>query len=153
MLSVGDILPEFSGFTDDDTKVDNKFFHGKPLVVFFYPKDLTPGCTVESCDFNENYDEILNLGANLLGVSKDTKKTHIKFRDKHNLKFPLLVDEDCSFCNLFGVLKEKSMFGKKYMGIVRSTYVIDSLGKIIKVWPKVKVNGHVAEVVDFLKQL
>lgn len=153
MLNVGDIVPSFKAICDDETEVDNDYFAGKPLVIFFYPKDLTPGCTIESCDFNDNYEKIKSLGANLLGVSKDTKKTHIKFKEKYNLKFSLLVDDECNFCNAFGVLKEKSMFGKKYMGIVRSTFIIDTTQKIVKVWPTVKIKGHVNEVIEYLEQL
>jgi peroxiredoxin Q/BCP len=152
MLKEGDFCPNFEQITDDGTKVNNDFFKGSPLVIFFYPKDLTPGCTIESCDFSENYAEIKDLGANLIGVSKDTQKTHLKFKDKYSLKFPLLVDYECKFCNAFGVLKEKSMFGKKYMGIIRSTFILDSDGKIIKVWPNVKIKGHVKEVIEFLRQ-
>ncbi|MEE3003313.1 MAG: thioredoxin-dependent thiol peroxidase [Pseudomonadota bacterium] len=151
MLDIGDTCPHFQTISESGKSLTLGSFSDKKLVLFFYPKDMTPGCTIESCNFNDKYSEIIDLGAEVVGVSKDSQKSHIKFKEKYGFKYDLLVDEDCTICESFGVLQEKSMFGKKYMGIVRSTFIVNEDGKIIKVWPKVKINGHVDEVIEFLK--
>ncbi|MBT4885061.1 MAG: thioredoxin-dependent thiol peroxidase [Legionellales bacterium] len=150
MLKVGDKCPAFTTITETGTTVTNSDYLGAFLIIYFYPKDMTPGCTIESCGFNKRYAEIKSLGAELLGVSKDSMARHVKFKEKHSLEFSLLVDEEAEICNSFGVIQEKSMFGKKYMGIVRSTFLIDPSGKISKIWPKVKITGHVEDVVKSL---
>jgi len=150
MLKVGDKCPNFKTVTEAGDIVTNNDYLGNFLIVYFYPKDLTPGCTIESCAFNAKHEEIKSLGAEIVGVSKDSIARHIKFKEKHDLKFSLLVDEDAAICNDFGVIQEKSMFGKKYMGIVRSTFLIDPNGSIIELWPKVKISGHVDEVIKSL---
>lgn len=126
-------------------------YKGKFVVLYFYPKDMTPGCTKEACDFRDNTQEFAKLNAVVLGISRDSLKSHQKFSEKYKLNFPILADEDKSVCKAYGVLKEKSMFGKKYMGIVRTTFLIDPDGNIIKKWDKVKVLGHNEEVLKELK--
>ena len=123
------------------------------IVLYFYPKDSTPGCTTEACSFRDNQAEIKKLGAVVLGVSPDSLKSHDKFIEKQSLNFPLLADEDRAVCEAYGVWVEKSMYGRKYMGVERSTFLIDKKGKVAKVWRKVKVNGHTEEVLEALKAL
>ncbi|GAB4284477.1 MAG: thioredoxin-dependent thiol peroxidase [Candidatus Dojkabacteria bacterium] len=122
------------------------------LVVYFYPKDNTPGCTKEACSFRDFNEDIKKLGAKVFGVSKDSVKSHVSFSEKHNLNFDLLVDEDLKLHNAFGTFVEKSLFGKKYMGTSRSTFVIKN-GEIIRVWEKVKPNDHAKEVYEFLESV
>jgi thioredoxin-dependent peroxiredoxin len=123
------------------------------LVLYFYPKDLTPGCTTEACSFRDNIDAIRKAGARVVGVSADSPASHQKFIDKHELNFPLLVDTDNAVAKAYGVYKMKSLYGRQYMGVERSTFIIDRAGKVRKVFPKVKVNGHTAQVLDTLKEL
>jgi peroxiredoxin Q/BCP len=130
-----------------------KDFKGKNIVVFFYPKDDTPGCTVEACGFRDSYKEIEKLGAVILGVSPDPVKSHEKFINKFSLPFPLLADEEKGMCKDYGVWVEKSMYGKKYMGVARTTFIINKEGKIAKVFEKVKPEGHNAQVIAALKEL
>ncbi len=125
----------------------------KKLILYFYPKDLTPGCTSESIDFNNNLTKIKKLGANVVGVSRDKMSLHEKFIDKHKFKFPLISDIEEKLCKSFDVIKEKSLYGRKYMGVDRSTFIIDESGKILHVWRNVKVKGHVEEVIDKLKEV
>ena len=125
----------------------------KRLILYFYPKDLTPGCTTESIEFNENLSKIKKLNANVVGVSRDKMTLHEKFIDKHSFKFPLISDIDEKLCKSFDVIKEKSLYGRKYMGVDRSTFIIDQDGKILHAWRNVKVKGHVNEVIDKLKEL
>ena len=125
----------------------------KNLIVYFYPKDMTPGCTTESIEFNENLSKIKRAGWNIIGVSRDSIKSHIKFIEKHKFKFPLISDEDEKVCNAFDVIREKSLYGRKYMGVDRSTFIIDETGKILYSWRGVKVKGHVDEVLTKLKEL
>ncbi len=145
--------PNFTSKDDQGNTVTLSDFAGKPLVLYFYPKDDTPGCTTESCAFQDNLSQFNKANVQVVGVSKDSVKSHQKFKEKYNLNFPLLSDEDKTLCEAFDVLKEKSMFGKKYMGIVRSTFLIDAEGNIVKIWPKVKVAGHVEEVFKAVEQM
>ena len=125
---------------------------GKKTVIYFYPKDDTPGCTKEAIDFSEKINEFSNLNTQIFGVSRDSFEKHEKFKKKYNLKVNLISDEG-EITEYFGVWVEKSMYGKKYMGIERSTFVIDEQLKILKIWRKVKVSGHVEEVLDFVKNI
>lgn len=128
-----------------------KKYLGKYLVLYFYPKDNTPGCTMEACSFRDFNAEIEDLGAKIVGISKDSLDSHEKFQNKHKLPFELIADEDLELQKAFGVWVEKSMFGKKYMGTQRATFVIDPEGIIIKVWEKVSPLNHAKEVFEFLK--
>lgn len=123
----------------------------KPLVLFFYPRDNTPGCTLENQDFSRLYPEFIAAGYELLGISRDTHKSHCNFTGKYNLAHQLLADPDESVCNLFGVMKDKTMYGKPVRGIERSTFVFDKNGTLVKEWRKVKVDNHAAEVLEFIK--
>lgn len=125
----------------------------KNLILYFYPKDMTPGCTTEACSFRDNIEGIRRLGAQVIGISGDSSASHQKFIDKHALNFPLLADVGNEVGKRYGVYKMKSMYGREYMGYERTTMVIDKSGIIRKVFPKVKVNGHTAEVVAALKEL
>ncbi|MEI8135163.1 MAG: thioredoxin-dependent thiol peroxidase [bacterium] len=150
MLEVGDKAPDFSGIDENGAKVSLKDFKGKKVVLYFYPKDNTSGCTAEACDFRDSYSRIKRKGVILLGASPDNEKSHQKFKTKYELPFPLIADTEKVIANAYGVWQEKSMYGRKYMGIVRSTFVIDEKGKLIAVFPKVKVAGHVDEVLGVL---
>jgi peroxiredoxin Q/BCP len=150
MLKVGDKAPAFTLKDDTGTPVSLKDFKGKKVVLYFYPKDLTPGCTVEACDFRDASVQIKKKKAVVLGVSKDSVALHEKFRDKHELNFPLLSDEEGKVCEAYGVWQQKSMYGKKYMGIARTTFVIGTSGKIEHIFEKVKVKGHSEEVLGVL---
>ncbi len=141
-------LPDGSGKT-----VSLKDFKGKKVVLYFYPKDDTPGCTTEACDFRDNLARIRKTGAEVVGVSADSMKSHAKFAGKFDLPFPLLSDEERAMLKAYGVWQKKSFMGKTYMGIVRSTFILDERGVIVKVFPKVKVSGHVDEVLGVLKTL
>lgn len=151
MLKVGDKAPSFTlkNEQDQDIKLDN--FRGKKVVLYFYPKDNTPGCTKEACSFRDVYDDILEAGAVVIGISKDSIKSHQKFKEKHQLPFYLLSDPEHKVIESYGVWKEKKMFGKVYMGIVRSTFIIDEDGKIEKIYPKVKPSEHGEEILKALR--
>lgn len=125
---------------------------GKTTILYFYPKDNTSGCTQEACDFRDNMNRLLTY-ADVIGVSPDSIASHQKFQQKQNLNFTLVADVNHELAEQFGVWKEKSMYGRKYMGIERSTFIIDTQGKIAKEWRKVKVSGHVDEVITFLKNI
>ena len=153
MFSVGDKAPQFTLNEGDGKKVKLSDFKGKKVVLYFYPKDLTPGCTVEACAFRDDISAIKRLGAVVLGVSADNEKTHQKFTAKHDLNFPLLADVDHEVSEKFGAWQEKSMYGRKYWGIARITFIIDENGKIAKVYDKVKPAGHSAEVIEAIKSL
>jgi len=150
-LKEGAKAPDFTLPTDGEGKISLKDFKGRHVVIFFYPKDDTSGCTKEACGFNENLKPFEKLGVDIIGISKDSVKSHDKFKAKYDLKFPLASDENNDVCERYGVWVEKSMYGKKYMGIERTTFLIDVDGKIQKIWPKVKVDGHVEEVMAALK--
>jgi peroxiredoxin Q/BCP len=144
-LSVGDKAPSFTAPTDGGQTLSLDNFKGKNVVLYFYPKDDTPGCTTEACDFRDNLTALQGLNAVVIGVSKDDAKAHDKFKKKYDLNFPLVVD-DSGICEAYGCWVEKSMYGKTYMGIERSTFLIDGNGVIKQVWRKVSVKGHVDEV-------
>lgn len=152
-LKEGDNAPNFVMpiSVDENLTLDN--LKGEYVVLYFYPKDDTPGCTIEANDFNELRLEFENVGAKIVGVSKNNLKSHDKFKQKYNLDFCLASDPECKTCEDYGVWQEKSMFGKKYMGINRATFLIDQSGKIAHIWPKVKVNGHAREVLAKLKEI
>jgi len=149
MLDAHQDIPNFNGLNaldQDGSEITLIQFSGEKLVLFFYPKDNTPGCTIESCGFIEAYADFKANGIEVVGISRDSVKKHQNFIAKHNLPFPLIADTESIFCDAFGVIKEKSMFGRKYFGIERSTFLLDKKGQIQHVWPKVKIMGHVADV-------
>ena len=152
-IEVGKKAPAFTLAADDGTKVRLSALKGKPVVLYFYPRDDTPGCTKEACAFRDRKSEIDALGAAVLGVSPDTVERHVKFRDKYTLNFPLLADPDHNVAEKYGAWREKNMYGKKSMGIQRSTYLIDAAGKVARVWQRVKVAGHDDQVIEALKEL
>jgi thioredoxin-dependent peroxiredoxin len=143
---VGQKIPAFSLLINGGSRVSDKTLKGKPCVLYFYPKDDTPGCTTEACGFRDALPAFGTLGATVIGVSKDSVASHDKFAAKYSLNFPLASDTDGTTLNAFGVWVEKSMYGKKYMGIDRATFLVDAAGVIRAVWRKVSVPGHVAEV-------
>lgn len=145
---VGKKSPAFSLPNQDGSVVSLSGLKGKWVVVYFYPRDSTPGCTTEACDFRDNFARLGAKGAVVLGVSKDSAKSHVKFREKQELPFDLLVDADGAACEAFGVWQMKKFMGREGLGIVRSTFLIDPEGKIAKVWSPVKVAGHVQDVID-----
>ncbi|RCK77321.1 MAG: Thiol peroxidase, Bcp-type [Ignavibacteriae bacterium] len=149
-LKVGDLAPDFNLNSQDGKKISLKNFRGKKVVLYFYPKDMTPGCTKEACSFRDNYESIMAKGAIVLGISADSVDSHRKFREKFKLPFDLLSDETKEVSKLYGVWKQKSFLGKKFMGIERSTFIIDEKGKILAIFRKVKVNGHTEEVLNYL---
>ena len=153
MLSVGEKAPQFALNDTDGNKVKLSDFKGKKVVLYFYPKDLTPGCTVEACAFRDDIGGFKKLGAVVLGVSADSEKTHQKFTTKHNLNFPLLADVNHEVSDAYGAWQEKSMYGRKYWGIARITYIIDENGKIAKAYEKVKPATHSEEVIAAIKSL
>ena len=153
MPVVNDIAPDFSLPRDGGETVRLSDLRGHAVVLFFYPRDDTPGCTKESIGFSEHQQQFTDAGAKILGISKDSIASHEKFVTKRDLKTPLLSDENGSVCEDYGVWKEKNMYGKKFMGIERTTFLIDQNGKIAEVWPKVKVPGHVDEVLKAAQAL
>ncbi|MCU0443036.1 MAG: thioredoxin-dependent thiol peroxidase [Bacteroidia bacterium] len=146
MLKVGDKAPAFKGIIETGDAVSLADYKGKKLVIYFYPKDGTPGCTAEACDLRDNYTSFVKQGYAILGVSPDSVKSHMNFKKKHDLPFSLIADEDHSIAEAFGVWGEKSMYGKTYMGIIRTTFVIDEKGKIITVIEKVNTKEHSAQL-------
>ena len=152
MLEEGKRAPAFTLEADDGSKVSLKDFKGRSLVVYFYPRDNTPGCTVEAQDFNKALKKLEKLDASVVGISKDSIASHCKFRDKFKLKFPLLSDPDGQVLEKYGAWGEKNLYGKRSMGIIRTTVVIGADGKVKKVFPKVRVQGHVDKVLEALKE-
>ena len=149
-LKVGDCAPDFSLFNEQGQMVTLSGLRGKKIVLFFYPKDNTPGCTQEACSFRDGLQAIRKKGAVVLGVSADSVASHQKFSQKFDFNFPLLSDESKTMIQAYGVWKEKSMYGRKYMGIERTTVLIAKDGTISHLFPKVKVNGHYEEVLEAL---
>ncbi|SHE56960.1 peroxiredoxin Q/BCP [Ruegeria intermedia] len=153
MPDLSDIAPDFTLPRDGGGSVTLSALRGRPVVLFFYPRDDTPGCTKESIGFSEALPAFAEAGAQVFGISRDSVAKHDKFVAKHGLTTPLLSDEDGSVCEAYGVWVEKNMYGKKSMGIERSTFLLDADGKIARVWRKVKVPGHVDEVLEAVRAL
>lgn len=151
MLSIGQHAPDFTSLSDTGEELTLSHYRGKKVVLYFYPKDDTSGCTAEACDFRDNFSRVTQSGAVVLGVSPDSVKSHEKFKNKYELNFPLISDESKEICSAYGVWVEKSMYGRKYMGVERTTFVINEEGIILKIFPKVKVKGHVDEVLASLE--
>lgn len=151
-IEVGKLAPDFELKDNHGENVKLSNFQGKSVVLYFYPKDMTSGCTTEACDFRDLHQSFTELDCIILGISPDPQEKHEKFIDKYDLPFSLLVDEDHRVAEMYGVWKLKKNFGKEYMGIERSTFVIDQKGKIAKEWRKVKVQGHVEEALRFVKE-
>jgi len=151
--TIGKPAPDFTLPTDGAGEVKLSELKGKKVVLYFYPKDLTPGCTTESCDFRDRYRDFSGLDAEIIGISKDSIARHDKFKQKYDLPFPLASDETDRVCEAYDVWKEKSMYGKKYMGIERSTFLIDAKGVVRGEWRKVKVTGHADEVLMAAKEI
>lgn len=145
-LKAGDSAPDFESVDQDGNSIKLSSYKGKKVVLYFYPKDNTPGCIAESCNLRDNYDQLLKQGYEVLGVSTDGEKSHRKFIDKHELPFSLIADTDKSVHEKFGTWGEKSMYGRKYMGTFRTTFVIDEKGKIEEVIQKVKTKDHTAQI-------
>lgn len=151
MLKIGDKAPQFKLLTDTGEKVSLKDFSGKTVILYFYPKDMTPGCTTEACDFRDHENQFKKLKSVVLGISKDSVERHQKFKEKYDLPFTLLSDSEGKTCEAYGVWKEKSLYGKKFMGIERTTFIIDPSGRIEAIFPKVKVTGHIKALLDAIK--
>ncbi len=151
-IAINSIVPTITGQTKEGL-FNFDTLRGKNIVLYFYPKDSTPGCTIESKSFRDHYKEFQENNTEIVGVSRDNIKSHCKFIDNHQLNFPLISDEDESICKLFGVLKQKSMFGKKYMGIERSTFLIDKNGVLRYEWRDVSIMGHVKTVLKTVSEL
>ncbi len=156
-LQIGDTAPDFTlptdNITEGKTEITLSNLRGQNVILYFYPKDNTPGCTTESCDFNDALPAFKELSATIIGLSKCSINKHNKFKEKYGFNFPLTSDENSDICERYGVWKEKNMYGKTYTGIERSTFLIDPTGKIIKIWRKVKVKGHVEDVKNTLSAL
>jgi peroxiredoxin Q/BCP len=152
-IEEGSKAPAFTLKADDGSKVKLSDLKGHPVVLYFYPKDDTPGCTKEACAFRDRSKELEKLGAKVFGVSPDSVESHVKFKEKYKLNFSLLADTDHEVAEKFGAWREKNMYGKKSMGIQRSTYLIDATGKVAKLWKKVSVDGHDEQVIEALKEL
>ena len=151
MVSPGKKVANFSRPATGDKTLSLADFKGKNLVLYFYPKDSTPGCTLEGQDFRDSYAEFQQAGTEILGVSRDSLKRHENFKAKQNFPFDLLSDEDETLCKQFDVIHEKNMYGRKVLGIVRSTFLIDGKGILRREWRKVRVKGHVDEVLEAVK--
>jgi len=145
-LKAGDKAPDFTLPGDNGTEISLSALRGEKVVLYFYPKDDTPGCTRESCDFRDNIAAFNKLKARIIGISKDSPASHDKFKAKYDLTFPLASDESGEVCEKYGVWGEKSLYGRKYMGIERATFLIGENGEILQIWRKVKVPGHIEEV-------
>ena len=150
MLQEGTMAPEFTLPTDGGGEVTLSDYRGKKVVLYFYPKDDTPGCTTEACNFRDDYSQLLAAGAVVLGVSPDTVQSHDKFKLKYQLPFALLSDPDHQVAETYGAWGEKKMYGRTYMGIIRSTFIIDEEGRIAKVFPRVKPKNHSQQVLEAL---
>jgi peroxiredoxin Q/BCP len=151
MLAEGKKAPSFKLKDQNGQVISLDSLKGKDVVLYFYPKDDTPGCTIEACNFRDEFPKFKKIDAVILGVSPDSVESHKKFAAKFKLPFSLLSDEKSAVCEKYGVWQEKSMYGKKYMGVVRTTVIIDKEGKVKKIFPKVKVEGHNEEVMTALK--
>ncbi len=152
-LTIGESAPDFELDGDGGAKITLSALRGSPVVIYFYPKDDTPGCTKEAIAFSALDQEFAKLGARIIGISPDTVAKHDKFKAKHNLTVSLAADPEKTACEAYGVWVEKSMYGKKYMGVERSTFLVDAEGKLAQIWRKVKVAGHAEAVLDAVKAL
>ncbi len=152
-ITEGSKAPSFTLPTDGAGKISLKDLKGKTVVLYFYPKDDTSGCTKEACGFRDALPDFSRVKAQVIGISRDPVKSHDKFKEKHGLNFTLGADEDGKVCEAYGTWVEKSMYGRKYMGIERATFLIDGDGKVRRVWRKVKVPGHVEEVLAAAKEI
>ena len=153
MMETGKKAPSFTLKNQTGEEITLSDFKGRWVVLYFYPKDLTPGCTVEACDFTEAFLPFQKENAVVLGVSPDSVKSHQKFVEQKNLKITLLADENHAVCEKYGVWQLKKFMGKEFMGVVRSTFIIDPNGKVVHLWPKVRVAGHAKEVLEKLREL
>jgi peroxiredoxin Q/BCP len=150
---IGKPAPDFSLPSTSGENISLRQFKGKKTVVlYFYPKDETPGCTREACDFRDHTPELEKANVVVLGVSTDNLESHRHFREKHSLPFPLLADEDATVSKMYGVYKQRNLYGKKYLGIERTTFVIDRTGRVAQIYPKVKVDGHIKDVLEFVSE-
>jgi peroxiredoxin Q/BCP len=152
-IEPGRMAPDFTLAAADGAQVKLSSLRGRPVVLYFYPRDMTPGCTKEACAFRDRQPDLEKLGAAVLGVSTDDVESHVKFRDKYELNFPLLADVDHRVAEEYGAWREKNLYGKKSMGIQRATYLIDREGRVARVWKKVNVDGHDAAVVEAIKEM
>lgn len=152
-LAAGDIAPDFTLPADGGGSASLSALRGRPVVLYFYPKDDTSGCTAEACGFRDAAPDFSKVDAQVLGVSRDSVAKHDKFKAKYDLNFPLLSDVDGKVCEAYGTWIEKSMYGVKYMGVERATFLIDPEGRLARVWRKVKVKGHVEEVLAAIAEL
>lgn len=152
-LEIGAVAPEFTAQIDGGNSLSLTDYKGKWVVLYFYPKDDTSGCTKEACAFRDNMERITSLDSVVLGVSPDKVNSHDKFKDKYNLNFNLIADPEKTICNSYDIMGEKSMYGKKYMGVIRTTYIISPDGSIAFVYSNVKVDGHVDAVISKLSEL
>ena len=153
MPDVGDKAPAFNLEDQSGKSVKLSDLKGKTVVLYFYPKDDTPGCTREACAFRDEHSALKKAGAVVLGVSPDSGPSHAKFAGKYELPFPLLADTDHAISEKYGAWGEQSLYGRKFMGITRSTFLIDASGKVARVWPKVKVDGHVEQVLEAIREI
>jgi len=152
-ISLGKAVPNFKGKITNDLIFDLSDYKGQNIIIYFYPKDNTPGCTKEGEDFRDFFDTFKKNNTLIIGVSRDSMTSHNKFSNKYNFPFNLISDENEKICKLFDVIKEKNMYGRKYMGIERSTFLIDGKGMLVNEWRKVKVKGHVEQVLDTINKL
>jgi peroxiredoxin Q/BCP len=151
-MELNEKVANFTLQDDHNKTVNLTDFAGKPVILFFYPKADTPGCTIEACGFRDTFEKLQKAGAVVLGISRDTPKAQAKFREKYNLPYPLLADVDEKVCNQFGVLKEKNMYGKKVIGIERTTFVIGPDQTLLQIFPRVKPEGHAEEVLAAIEE-
>jgi len=152
-MNIGDKVPNFVGKDENSNTINFSDYNGKWIVLYFYPKDDTSGCTKEACNFRDNMEIIATKDVVVIGVSPDNEKSHKKFKEKYDLNFTLIADPEKEICNLFGVMGEKSMYGKKFIGVIRSTFLINDNGEIVYKWSNVKVDGHVDEVIKKIEEL
>jgi len=150
-LAIGDRAPDFTLVSDQNQNITLSKLRGKKVILYFYPKDNTPGCTKEACDFRDQFAKFKAANVEIFGISKDSAKAHTKFKEKYQLPFTLLVDDHADVCEAYGVINKKSLFGKTFLGIQRSTFLIDEAGTIRAIWRKVKVPGHVEQLLSELK--
>jgi peroxiredoxin Q/BCP len=152
-IEIDQAVPDFTLLSSNGQEISLEQYRGKKVVIYFYPSDMTPSCTQEACDFRDFNGQFAQLNAEVIGISPDDLKKHHKFIDKYELPFLLLSDPDHQVCELFGVWQLKKLYGKEYMGVVRSTFLIDERGRLVKEWRKVRVKNHAAEVLQALKEL